>query len=157
MEKLFSTYSVSEVITFLILLALAIKGLVTFFDWAYARVKQIFAQQQKEEDKEKQISQHFQKEEASIKDLIKNQQKLQEEMLKLTNKVDMLIASDMDSIKSYLTDKHHYFCYRQKWIDDYNLECCEKRYGHYTAEGGNSFIGNFMDDLRGLPNQPPQK
>ena len=39
MEKLFSTYSVSEIIIFIIFLALAIKGLVTFIDWGYERLK----------------------------------------------------------------------------------------------------------------------
>lgn len=156
MEKLFSTYSVSEIIIFLIMLALAIKGLVTFFDWAYARLKKAFSHQQEEENKEEQIALHFQKNEEAINRLIENQANFQEGFKKLTDKVDMLISSDMDSIKSYLTEKHHYFCYQQKWIDDYNLECCEKRYNHYTEEGGNSFIANFMCDLRELPNQPPQ-
>lgn len=156
MEKLFSTYSVSEIIIFLIMLALAIKGLVTFFDWAYARLKKIFSHQQEEENKEEQIALHFQKNEEVISHLIENQTNFQADFKKLTDKVDMLISSDMDSIKSYLTEKHHYFCYKQRWIDDYNLECCEKRYNHYIEEGGNSFIANFMCDLRELPNQPPQ-
>ena len=42
MEKLFSNYSVSEVIMFIIVLALAIKGLVTFFFFFYDRLIEHF-------------------------------------------------------------------------------------------------------------------
>lgn len=57
----------------------------------------------------------------------------------------MLIDSDRDDIKSYITREHHYFCYQKGWIDDFSLDCCERRYKHYSDEGGNSFIGQFMD------------
>jgi hypothetical protein len=42
------------------------------------------------------------------------------------------------------------------WIDDYSMECCERRYQHYKDEGGNSFIKGFMEDLRALPKKPPE-
>jgi hypothetical protein len=42
-----------------------------------------------------------------------------------------------------------------KWIDDFSLNCLEKRYEHYLAEKGNSFVHNLMDDLRALPKKPP--
>lgn len=150
MEKLFSTYSISEIVMFLILLALAVKGFVTFVDWAINRIKKVFNKYQKEESQEKAI-------EESIKILAKNQKELQDDLKKLTENVDTLIASDKDSIKAYLTEKHHFFCYEQGWIDDYNLECCEKRYSHYKEEGGNSFIEGFMSALRELPTRPPEQ
>lgn len=156
MEQLFLTYSVSEIIVFIILLALAIKGLITFFDWAHARLKAHFKSEQEEEDEKDKITSTFHKQSETIQELIDNQNKIQEEMSSLNSKVDMLIESDMDSIKSYLTEKHHFFCLQQKWIDDYNLECCEKRYSHYKDEGGNSFIEGFMTELRNLPKQSPQ-
>ena len=156
MEKLFSNYSVSEVIMFIIVLALAIKGLVTFIDWGYDRLKKHFKSEQKEEQEKDKINDNILQQEKSINHLIENQQQLQKEFSLLNKKVDMLIQSDMDSIKSYLTEKHHFFCLQQKWIDDYNLECCEKRYSHYKEEGGNSFITGFMTELRELPKQPPK-
>ena len=150
MEKLFSTYSVSEIVMFLIFLAFAVKGSVTFVDWAIERIKKIFNKQKKEEDQKELIGD-------SIKELTENQKKIQKDLQVLTENVDMLIKSDKDSIKSYLTEKHHFFCYQQGWIDDYNLECCERRYSHYKDEGGNSFIESFMTALRELPNRPPEK
>lgn len=68
----------------------------------------------------------------------------------------MLIDSDKDDIKSYITREHHYFCYQVGWIDDFSLDCLERRYQHYEDEGGNSFIAGFMNELRTLPKQPPQ-
>lgn len=70
-------------------------------------------------------------------------------------KIDMLIESDKDDIKSYITREHHYFCYKIGWIDDFSLDCIEKRYKHYTDEGGNTFIGGFMEELRALPKSNP--
>lgn len=70
--------------------------------------------------------------------------------------IKRLKDSDKDAIKAFLTDKHHYYM-KQGWIDDYNMSICESRYTHYVAEGGNSFIGGFMEDLRKLPSMPPQE
>ena len=42
--------------------------------------------------------------------------------------------SDKDAIKAFITREHHYFCYQKKWIDDYSLDCIEKRYEHYKEE-----------------------
>ena len=39
----------------------------------------------------------------------------------------------------------------QEWIDDYSLDCIERRYKHYIDEGGNSFIGQLMIEIRKLP------
>ena len=75
----------------------------------------------------------------------------------LSAKIDMLIDSDKDDIKSYITREHHYFCYQVGWIDDFSLDCLERRYEHYADEGGNSFIEGFMNELRALPKQSPQE
>ena len=50
----------------------------------------------------------------------------------LSSKIDMLIESDKDDIKSFITREHHHFCYQVGWIDDFSLECIEKKYKHYT-------------------------
>ena len=75
-------------------------------------------------------------------------------MESIQSKMDLLIESDKDDIKAWITEKHHFYCYQQKYIDDYTLDCLEKRFTRYEAEGGNSFIHNLMDDLRELPRKP---
>ena len=78
-------------------------------------------------------------------------------LTKLIEKIDQLTGSDKDAIKSYITEKHHFFVYKQGWIDDYSLDCLERRFEHYKEEGGNSFIEQEMNDLRSLPRGKYQK
>lgn len=137
MIKLLSTYSLVDILTIVITLGLAFKGFISFFDWAKDWIYKKFN-----------------------KDLVQEQEttnvkKLEEDVEQLKKMIDLLMASDKDDIKSYITEKHHYFVYKQKWIDDYSLECLEKRFTHYQTYGGNSFIAHFMDELRALPTKPP--
>ena len=144
MIQLLTTYSLGEILSLIVILALAIKGVVSFWDWAYERLKKIFKKEnQQETDREK------------IDKLIQQQAELNEKIKTLTTKINILIDSDKDDIKSFITDKHHYFVYEKKWIDDHSLDCIEKRYKHYTDEGGNSFIATLMSELRALPKQLP--
>ena len=139
MLELLTTYSIIEIISFLVIFAGAVKGFVSFWDWAAARLKQAFKKEnQKECDS------------AQIKILTEQQQKTDEKIEKLMNAIELLTQSDKDDIKAWITEKHHYFCYEKGEIDDYSLDCIEKRYNHYKEEGGNSFIDDLMDDLRNL-------
>ena len=69
----------------------------------------------------------------------------------MSKAINILIASDKDDIKAWITQQHHYFCYELGYIDDYNLQCIEARYVHYKEEDGNTFIDGFMKDIRNLP------
>ena len=82
--------------------------------------------------------------------------KTKEDIEFLKNSINILIESDLDNIKAYLSDKHHYYC-QKKWIDNYNLDCIERRYVHYKKYGGNSFVDHLMMELRDLPTEPPEK
>ena len=72
------------------------------------------------------------------------------------DKLNLLLDSDRDAIKAHIVEKHHYFCYTKKYIDDYSLDCLEKRYEHYVAENGNSYVEDLMEELRALPKRPKQ-
>lgn len=151
MKDLVEIYSAQEILLFLVIFASAVKGFVSFWDWGYSRLKQMF---KKENDKEQEIASI----QTQFNEHIKNyeiMQNTQNETLRiLTDKINLLIDSDKDSIKSFITERHHHFCYDKKWIDDYSLDCIEKRCKHYTDEGGNSFIHDLMKELRALPKQP---
>ena len=75
---------------------------------------------------------------------------------KINDRIDMLIESDKEGIKSYITEKHHFFVYTQEWIDDYSMECLERRFSVYKQEHGNSFVEGLMNEIRALPKQPPE-
>ncbi len=157
MKDLIGTYSIQEILLFLVTFALAVKGFVSFWDWGYERLKKVFKKETEQEGKitfiQEQIDEH-----KKAHDILKeNQSQLQDTLSNLMDKVNLLIQSDKDDIKSFITERHHHFCYKEKWIDDYSLDCIERRYKHYTEEGGNSFVEELMRELRELPKQPSQE
>lgn len=140
MAELFTHYSVSEIILFTIVLAIAIKGVVDFFDWLKKRTRQAV----KEADRPIEIKTMVMKHKEEL-------DKIKEQLDSLNKLINLLIESDKDDIKYSITKDHHYYCYKVGSIDDYTLDCIEKRYSHYTDEGGNSFVKELMQDLRALP------
>ena len=138
--QLLKQFDITTFLTFIIVLALAAKGVIIFFDWVKERLMKMFNKQTK---KQRQIEQ-LQQQEKSIKELKNNMESIQ-------SKMNLLIESDKDDIKAWITEKHHFYCYQQKYIDDYTLDCLEKRFSHYEVEGGNSFVHNLMEELRALP------
>lgn len=153
MLNLLEHYSGTQILIFVVLLGLAIKSVVTFFDWAYVRLKQVFNKETNQLTKEEELEQRL-SHGSEIMHSLQQQQKETDQILKnLTQKINLLIDSDRDDIRSYITREHHYFCYTKGWIDDFSLDCLERRFQHYAQEGGNSFIQGFMNDLRKLPKQ----
>ena len=140
MSQLVTHYSVSEIILFIIILAVAIKELITFIDWAKHRTAQAVHQSERSSELKK-ASQRHEDELNEIRCSIKS----------LQQSINLLILSDRDDIKQSLTKDHHYFCYKLGSIDDYSLDCMQKRYAHYKEEGGNSFIKTLMQEVRALP------
>jgi hypothetical protein len=49
-------------------------------------------------------------------------------MALILEQIKNLTKSDRDAIKAYITKEHHHFCYEAGWIDDYNLDCIERRF-----------------------------
>lgn len=166
MIELLETYSLSQIIIFFIVICLAVKEAITFYDWSKARIQQGYNKNLKEkEDKDKiqneisDITEFFEEKEKRFnekkEEMNTNFKKINEQIDFLTEKINMLIESDKDDIKSYITEKHHFFCYERQWIDDYSLDCLEKRFKHYEDEGGNSFVESLMEEIRELPKHPP--
>lgn len=156
MKDLVGTYSAQEILLFLVTFALAIKGFVSFWDWGYERLKKVFKKETDQENEMDAIQEQIDEHKREYEILKDNQGQLQDTLTNLMEKVNLLIDSDKDDIKSFITERHHHFCYQEQWIDDYSLDCIEKRYKHYTDEGGNSFIEDLMEELRELPKQPPR-
>jgi hypothetical protein len=155
METLLDTYSLSDIILFIALLASAIMGAGKFIEWSFSKLKRFFGKNhvaQKKEDELNRKLKQIDTRQTNAEDALKEFSDL---VQCLSDKVEILVDSDKDSIKAYLTDKHHYYTYAQGWIDDYNLDCIERRYVHYKKAGGNSFVDHLMEDLRLLPTQPP--
>ena len=141
--QLFSQFNLGQILIIIILLGLSAKGVVTFFDWVKERLYKLSNKQLKWKKTNEQIK----NQEETINNLKKDVEKIQKS-------IDTLIESDKENIKAWITEKHHYYCYEKKYIDDYTLDCLERRFSRYEEEGGNSFVHNLMDDLRDLPRKP---
>lgn len=144
MLELFKTYSIDEIIMFILLLALAIKGIMDLYDYFKNRFRKPIDEENNKKEKEEEILNKLEEHEERIGEY-------KECLNKILNTINILIESDKDDIKSWITEKHHYFCYELGYIDDYNLQCIEARYKHYKDENGNTFIDGFMVDIRNLP------
>lgn len=151
MGDLLANYSLEQIIAFIVTLALAIKGCISFFDWGIDRLRKLFDKEHITEQNKKDLNNRIETDEKKIQELVNLHKKTEQNIQDLTKSVEMLIASDKDDIKSWITEQHHKFCYgKSKSIDAYSLDCIEKRYGHYKDEGGNSFVHTLMEDLRKL-------
>lgn len=151
MEKLLSTYSVSDILMFAVILFFALKGAVDAYDWVKKKLTGFTDKEIQKKKKEKDIEIRFDVNSNDIQKILKHLEESDKKMETLTKSVQMLIDSDKDDIKAWITEQHHYFCYKLKAIDDYRLDTIEKRYSHYVAEGGNSFIETLMEEIRRLP------
>lgn len=150
MIELFKTFAPAQIITFIILFAVAFKQIVDFIDWAKKKVQDRDNKVQGAQDEKDDTEQR-------LKDLESSYEEISTILNSLNENVDLLIQSDKDAIKSFITREHHYYCYQVGWIDDYSLDCLERRYDHYVEEQGNSFIEQLMEELRALPKEPVQE
>lgn len=136
MKLLLQTFSLEDIVLYTVLVLLAFKGVVSFLEWlSNWGIKFINSRYQKPKELQQVVYE------------------MSHALQTLSTKVDMLIDSDKDDIKAFITREHHYFCYQKGWIDDHSLDCIEKRYSHYKDEGGNSFISTLMEEIRNLPKQ----
>lgn len=155
MEELFTKYSLTEIILFIFVFATSLKGFFTLWDYFYDKIKRHFKEETEEEQDKIDITKQLANISAQIENInaqhILDRQELIKKIDETNATISVLLASDKDDIKSWITEKHHYFCYESKCIDYQSLDCIEKRYRHYVDEGGNSYVADLMNEIRALP------
>ena len=167
MLQLFETFSISQIAIAIVLLAVALREGVDFIEWVIKKGRQYFKKETLQEETDRDLQEQISEIREDIVEIRRNHTEdrdgvydvldmLDEKLEDITGSINLLIKSDRDDIKAYITEKYHHFI-EQGWIDDYNLDCIEKRYGHYRKEGGNSFIEDLMGEIRKLPKRPPKK
>lgn len=145
--ELFTKYTIGEIILFIIILSLGAKQAVEFIEWIISKIK-------KGTDKTLTEKQRIEKIDKQLQTYNEQLQNITQSIDNLRGETQLLIDSDKDAIKAFIIDKHHHFCYEQKWIDDYSMDVLEKRYVHYVDEKGNSYVETLMKELRELPRVP---
>lgn len=148
--ELLNQFTLPQIILFIILLAIVIKEIYDFVDWGKSKID-------KRDESLKHDYDLSLENENRLDRLETNMSKLTEDVNHITDKVDLLVKSDRDDIKAFITREHHYFCYKVGWIDDYSLDCLEHRFEHYRKENGNSFIEGLMNEVRALPKTDPKE
>lgn len=155
MEELLTKYSLTEIILFVFALATTLKGFFTLWDYFYDKIKRHFKGETEEEQCKIDITKQLADISAQIENInaqhILDRQELIKKIDETNTTISVLLDSDKDDIKSWITEKHHYFCYESKCIDYQSLDCIEKRYRHYVDEGGNSYVADLMNEIRALP------
>ena len=143
-------FPISEILLCIVGVLVLVKWIIEYFDWGHKRTKDKYDQDAKRNKDIEDINEKLNQNSEDIKMLI--------EMQKQQNKrIELLIDSDKDDIKAFITEKYHYFVEVKGWIDDYSLDCLERRFQHYKDENGNSFVADLMSEIKRLPKRPPQK
>ena len=155
-----SEYSFAEFLVFALIFILAIKEGFNFFDWVKARFRKATNKALEEKEEHDKIEEEIEDlnkfyEEKAVVD--RGFADADKRFKKIEESIEMLIESDKEDIKSFITLQHHKFVYEQEWIDDYSMECLEKRFAIYEREHGNSFVLGLMNELRALPKRPPRE
>lgn len=167
MIELLSTLTFSQILIYGVLFAVAAKEFYSMKDFFKKRTDDKYEEENNERKQIEQILSSIQNLEKAMERQDLENEKFHEKIENVTkywqeiekdfrDTLRLLLESDRDAIKSFLVKEHHHFV-AEKWIDDFSLDTVEKRYGHYKAEGGNSYICELMQDLRKLPNMPPSQ
>ena len=151
MKDLLNNYSLEQILMFIIFLAVAIRGIISWFDWAKDKEDKIMEKRNRKIKLQNSVDDLIKSQEAMKCDIGACQEQIKTMIGNINKSITLLMNSDKDDIKAWITEKHHHFCYELGYIDDYSLDCIEKRYAHYKEEGGNTFIDAFMEDIRALP------
>ena len=144
MKDLLTQFSVQEILIFLVMFAVAFKAVVTFWDWLWNWLKSKFDKNYKTEADKKDLEKRVD----TIYDMTMNPE---DRMHKMGHALNLLVESDKDNIKSWIVEKHHHFCYEVGAIDYFSLESIERRFDHYQAEEGNSYVATLVEELKALP------
>ena len=162
MLDLITGFSGVQILTFVILFTLAVKGAWDLVDFFKGKYKEKFNKDHqkivKEDDVMKQIKIVKEQHNETLQlceNLDHKLDSIVESIGELKETVDHLTNSDMHDIKQFIVREYHKFVDEQKQIDDYSLDCILIRYEDYKAEGGNSYIHTLVEEIKKLPKHPP--
>ena len=150
-------FPISEILLCIVGVLVLVKWIIEYFDWGHKRTKDKYDQEAERKKNIEDINEKLNQNSEDIKMLIEMQKQQNEKIEQQNLRIELLIDSDKDDIKAFITEKYHYFVEVRGWIDDYSLDCLERRFQHYKDENGNSFVADLMSEIKRLPKHPPQK
>lgn len=164
MKDLIESFTPTQIIIFIILGSLAIKGVWDMIDFFKNKYKEKFNKDVQKLTFEEEVKKNYleckeqHEETLELYDKIDHKlDKLATSMENLSQRVDRLTVSDRNDIRQYIVREYHFFVENQKWIDDYSLDCILQRFEDYREEGGNSYIHTLVEEIKKLPKRPPKE
>ena len=130
-----------------------IKAIMVWIDAKKKRKKAVID----EHNKELELIEELKKINGRLDEMHSKIDNLSERMDAAEETLKTLTISDMNDTKAWIVDQYHRFYTEQGWIDAFNADTLDKRYGDYKKEGGNSYIDVLMERLHSLPMDPPHK
>lgn len=154
MLELLGAFSIGQIITWIVLLALSVKGVSGYVDWIRKKYKQKFNKdynKKEKERKQKETDEIFDKEIKESKTYyLELNNKINDLTILINNKLNTINIAMTHDIKQWIIGKHKYYM-GQGWIDVNDLDMIETRYDDYKSLGGNSIIPTLVAELRKLP------
>lgn len=138
MVQFFQNYTIEATLVFLFMLGVALKQGFELFQ--YFRNKAV-DQVDKVRDREEQSAKTL--EQIATQD---------SQLMKINEKIDQLLASDKDAIKSWIVMFYKQYKKDPSGLDSMQMDLLEHRFYHYKKQGGNSYIDNLMQELREIYN-----
>lgn len=151
MQQLIENFSPTTILLCCIGIFLTVKSIIEYKHWIDNENEKWFQDRKTEEDKEETIMELIHSHNKEIIELNESMQDIKTSIKELTENLLLLTDSDKDSIKAYITNEFHEYVEHKGWIDDFTMDCIERRFSHYKEEGGNSFIADMVEQLRELP------
>ena len=150
-EQLLSQYSIETLVILVALLGFSIKAMSELWEWFYNKFKEHFSFRTQRDQDHQQLIEQIKELSNGIKTTQEEIQILKNNMVQFSDQMKITTERLQESTRNYIIDKHHYFCYQIKAIDDLSLQSLERRFLYYKAAGGNSFIDGLMEEIRELP------
>lgn len=150
-EALFSQYSIEALILLIVMLGLSIKVISELWEWFYNKFKDHFSFRTQRDQDHQQLISEIKELFSEIKSTKEEIQFLKQDMNQFSKEMKITTERLQENTRNYIIDKHHYFCFKIKAIDDLSLQSLERRFLYYKAAGGNSFIDGLMEEIRKLP------
>lgn len=150
-EQLFAQYSIESILLLLIMLGVSVKFIGELCEYFYNKMKKYFADESSQDKRNESLSESIRQIDSKVTAVKDSIEKQQEIISMLQEQSQLTVERMQENERSYIIDKHHYFCYEVGMIDDMNLQSLERRYVYYKAQGGNSFIDGLMNEIRALP------
>ena len=162
MLELLASFSGMQILTFVILFTLAIKGVQDMVDYFRGKYKEKFNKDYDKATKESNISEQLEIVKSQHDETLKLCENfdhklddivdtMNEKFDDLDVKINQMGNNDKHSIKQMIVKDYHYFVEKQGQIDDFSLDTILLLFEDYKQLGGNSYISSLVEELKALP------